>query len=407
MRRWILSALLCVLPGLSQAERAAPPGPEQLRALQQRMEALRDELNQSESAHREARDELRASEQSISDATRTLRDIAGRRKAIEASLAQTRKAIADTEATLRGQQEQLARLLRGHQRAGEADALRQLLSGSDPNQSARDLHYLRSLSKGQLALIQAHRDTLSRQRSLQADLDGKLAEMRQIEAEQDKQRRTLQAEHAVRRKVLDRIAGQLRSERKELTRLKRDEARLSRLIDALSRRPARPPVARTPPDDGAGTPRARESGGPIVHSVVVDHGGQPFGKLRGRLPWPASGELARRFGAQGAEGGTPLRGVFIRAADGEVKAVAAGTVVFADWLRGFGNLIIVDHGDNYLSVYGNNEALLKTVGTQVRSGEPIASIGASGGASESGLYFELRHQGQALDPLKWVARPNP
>jgi septal ring factor EnvC (AmiA/AmiB activator) len=78
--------------------------------------------------------------------------------------------------------------------------------------------------------------------------------------------------------------------------------------------------------------------------------------------------------------------------------------VFADWLRGFGNLVIVDHGDNYLSVYGNNEAVLKSVGAAVRAGEVIASIGASGGASESGLYFELRHQGQALDPLKWVAR---
>ena len=84
--------------------------------------------------------------------------------------------------------------------------------------------------------------------------------------------------------------------------------------------------------------------------------------------------------------------------------MAAGTVVFADWLRGFGNLIIVDHGDHYLSIYGNNEALLKQVGAAVKSGENIASIGSSGGALESGLYFELRHQGQALDPLKWVSR---
>ena len=84
--------------------------------------------------------------------------------------------------------------------------------------------------------------------------------------------------------------------------------------------------------------------------------------------------------------------------------MAAGTVVFADWLRGFGNLIIVDHGDHYLSVYGNNEALLKSVGSNVRGGDVIAAIGSSGGASESGLYFELRHEGQALDPLKWVSR---
>lgn len=409
MKGWLIRALLCALPGAALAERAVQPGPDQLRALQQRMEALRDELNQSESAHREARDELHSSEKAISDATRTLRDISDRRKAVEAGLADTRREVAAGEAQLRTQQDQLARLLRGHQRAGEADALRHLLSGTDPNQSARDLHYLRGLSKSQLSMMDAHRATLARQRELLAAQDAQLEELRTLEDGRERERRTLQAEHDVRRKVLDRIAGQLRSERKELAQLKRDEARLGRLVESLSRRsvrtPARPatpagedsPVSATPP-------RGREASGPVVQSVPVDHGGVAFTKLRGRLPWPASGELARRFGAQGADGGTPLRGIFIRAASGDVKAVAAGTVVFADWLRGFGNLVIVDHGDHYLSIYGNNEAVLKTVGSTVRAGEVIASVGASGGASESGLYFELRHQGQALDPLKWVAQ---
>lgn len=407
MKRWLIRALLCALPGAAFAERAVQSSPEQLRALQQRMEALRDELNQSESAHREARDELRSSEKAISDASRALRDIAGRRKAVESALTQTRKDVAAGEERLRTQQSQLAQLLRGHQRAGEADALRHLLSGTDPNQSARDLHYLRSLSKSQLRLMDDHRATLTRQRELLAQQDAQLDEIRTLEAERERERGKLHAEHDVRRKVLDRIATQLRTERKELAQLKRDEARLSRLIEALSRRSARSTPPKTPaagPADDAPAPAGRESRGPVVQSAPVDHGGVAFPKLRGRLPWPASGELARRFGAQGADGGTPLRGIFIRATAGDVKAVAAGTVVFADWLRGFGNLVIVDHGDNYLSVYGNNEAVLKSVGAAVRAGEVIASIGASGGASESGLYFELRHQGQALDPLKWVAR---
>ncbi|EGK70708.1 MAG: peptidoglycan DD-metalloendopeptidase family protein [Methyloversatilis sp.] len=416
MKGWLIRALLCALPGAALAERAVQPGPDQLRALQQRMEALRDELNQSESAHREARDELRSSEKAISDAARALRDISDRRKAVEARLADIRREVADGESRLRTQQEQLARLLRGHQRAGEADALRHLLSGTDPNQSARDLHYLRSLSKSQLRLMDEHRATLARQRELLAAQDAQLEELRTLEEGRERERRTLQAEHDVRRRVLDRIAGQLRSERKELAQLKRDEARLGRLVESLSRRsvrtPARPATQPASPTTPAGEdtpvsatpPRGREASGPVVQSVPVDHGGVAFTKLRGRLPWPATGELARRFGAQGADGGTPLRGIFIRAASGDVKAVAAGTVVFADWLRGFGNLVIVDHGDHYLSIYGNNEAVLKTVGSAVRAGEVIASVGASGGASESGLYFELRHQGQALDPLKWVAQ---
>ncbi|HWU84188.1 MAG TPA: peptidoglycan DD-metalloendopeptidase family protein, partial [Rhodocyclaceae bacterium] len=117
---------------------------------------------------------------------------------------------------------------------------------------------------------------------------------------------------------------------------------------------------------------------------------------------PVRGEVANRFGAPRAEG-TSWKGLFIRAAEGsEVKSIAAGQVVFADWLRGFGNLIIVDHGDGYLTVYGNNESLFRQTGDNVKSGEAIASVGNSGGNPESGLYFELRHQGQVLDPLKWV-----
>ena len=115
------------------------------------------------------------------------------------------------------------------------------------------------------------------------------------------------------------------------------------------------------------------------------------------------GELASRFGNRRPEGGPSWKGLFIRSPSGqEVRAVAQGRVVFAEWMRGFGNLLILDHGDGYLSVYGNNEAVLKQVGDAVRAGEPVATTGASGGSAESGLYFETRHEGRPFDPLKWV-----
>jgi septal ring factor EnvC (AmiA/AmiB activator) len=126
--------------------------------------------------------------------------------------------------------------------------------------------------------------------------------------------------------------------------------------------------------------------------------------MKGKLHLPVRGELAGRFGARRAEGGAIWKGLFIRTAEGtEVHAVASGSVVFSDWLRGFGNLMIVDHGDGFLSVYGNNESLLLQAGETVKSGEVIATVGNSGGNPESGLYFELRHQGQAFDPLKWAS----
>ena len=127
-----------------------------------------------------------------------------------------------------------------------------------------------------------------------------------------------------------------------------------------------------------------------------------FAQLKGSLRLPVRGVVSNRFGAARQEGSN-WKGLFIRAGVGsEVKAIAAGRVVFADWMRGFGNLMIVDHGGSYLSIYGNNEALLKQVGDSLRGGETIASVGNSGGNPESGLYFELRQNGQPIDPLKWV-----
>ena len=129
-----------------------------------------------------------------------------------------------------------------------------------------------------------------------------------------------------------------------------------------------------------------------------------FAELKGRLRLPVRGELANRFGSPRADGGVVWKGLFIAARAGEeVRAIADGRVVFADWLRGFGNLLIVDHGDAYMSLYGNNEALYKRVGDSIRAGDPVAAVGATGGNADSGLYFELRHQGRPLDPLEWVS----
>nr|WP_246541730.1 peptidoglycan DD-metalloendopeptidase family protein [Collimonas antrihumi] len=154
-----------------------------------------------------------------------------------------------------------------------------------------------------------------------------------------------------------------------------------------------PPAAATPP-----APLARNELTPQADSVY----GKPFDSLRGQLRLPVRGDVMARFGSKRGDGPS-WKGLFIRTPEGsEVKAVAAGRVVFADWLRGFGNLIIVDHGNQYMTIYGNNQALLKRPGDAVKTGDVIASAGNSGGNEQSGLYFEIRHQGRAFDPLGWV-----
>ena len=174
--------------------------------------------------------------------------------------------------------------------------------------------------------------------------------------------------------------------------LRADEARLGRLIEQLGR------VI-------YGSPAPAAKGRPLRVERTPEPGAarQPFSRLRGKLRLPVPGELTGRFGAPRGASGIEAKGVFIRAPEGQpVKAIAGGQVVYADWMRGFGNLLIVDHGEKYLSVYANNESLLRQVGDAVSAGDAVATTGASGGSEETGLYFELRYLGKAFDPLKWV-----
>lgn len=232
------------------------------------------------------------------------------------------------------------------------------------------------------------RASLAKLSELSEEARRKAAELAAVTTETHTQRGLLEREKRARNQVLTRISRDIQRQRHEIGTMKRDEYRLARLVESIARL-----VARSKP-----APRLRNERIPQASS-----GDSPFVELKGKLNLPVRGELANRFGSPRADGGVVWKGLFIAARAGEeVRAVADGRVVFADWLRGFGNLLIIDHGDAYMSLYGNNEALYKRVGDSIRGGESIAAVGASGGNADSGLYFELRHQGRPLDPLDWV-----
>lgn len=367
---------------------------EELKDLQGRIRALQLDIAKAEESRADAAEELREAEQAISAANRTLRELAAGRAAVEATLAGLDAQSGRLSARIASQQAQLGRLFTRQFYAGESDALRHLLSGNDPNQLARDAHYLSLLSRAKAGLIRELGGILEEKKRLAEQAREKGAELAQIEQRQQRERAELVEQQKKRQALLARLSDRIKAQRREVDRLRRDERRLARLIEGLGRIVAPPrsaPPAQRPALRNERTPDAM---------LPVD----AFARLKGRLALPARGELVGRFGAPRQDGGTTWKGVFIRAEAGaEVKAVAPGRVVFADWLRGFGNLAIVDHGDGYLSVYGNNEALYKAVGEAVRAGDPIASVGNSGGNPETGLYFELRHLGQPIDPLKWVS----
>lgn len=366
---------------------AANAQKEELRQLRDRIDAMQQRLAASEETKSEAVDSLRESERAISDTNRVLRELAGQQRALNAKLSalqgQNRRAAADIE----GQQARLAQLLYQQYIGAQPDALKLLLNRDDPNRIARELHYLTYLSRARAELIHNLRSNLGRINELEGTTRQQSAELAAIDAEQQAQRKRREAEKRARKAVLVRVSRQIEQQRREISTLKRNENRLAGLVEQLSRMLA----------------RARPQALRNERLPDASGDGSPFAQLKGRLNLPVRGELRNRFGSPREGSGLSWKGLFIAAPAGQdVKAIAAGRVVFADWLRGFGNLMIIDHGGGYMSLYGNNESLFKQVGAATLGGETVAAVGNSGGNTDSGLYFEIRHQGKAFDPLAWT-----
>ena len=358
-----------------------------LDALHGRIETLKKNLSGAEENRSEASDGLRASERGVSEANRILRNIGANQRAARADLVRMGAQSRTLQTTIDSQQRELGQLLAMRYASGRQNYLRLLLSGRDPNQTARELHYYSYISRAQADSIRALRTSLAGLAQLAREARGKSAELAGLESRQRDARNELLAQQKARRRVLARLATQIRSQRREIKSLQRDEARLSRLVDELGK------VA-PPRSSGQRNEKLPEPG--------RDHAA--FASLKGKLRLPTRGELMNRFGGPRSGGRLTWKGVFIQGATGEeVRAVAAGRVVFADWMRGFGNLMIIDQGQSYLTIYGNNEALLKQVGDKVAAGDVVTTVGNSGGNPDSGLYFEIRYRGKAVDPLSWVS----
>lgn len=364
---------------------------EALQELQSRIESLKKDLDSTKEAHSEAADALKKSEKAISDANRDLYEIAKQRESSRKTLLSLRQEQSGLAQTIRDQQKQLGKQLYQQYLDGQQGYLQIVLSLTDPADIARQLQYFSYIARARARLITSLRRNLTHVAELDAQTSSTLKNIETLKAAQEDQKQKLQAEQKDRKQVLMQLASQIKQQRGEISKLRRDEKRLSDLVERLSRivpaKPKRKAQQGLRKNDALPTPGAGD----------VD-----FGALKGKLNLPVRGAVANRFGSSREDSGISWKGLFIKASAGsEVKAIASGTVVFADWLRGFGNLLIIDHGDGYMSLYGNNEALLKRVGDEVRGGDNIATVGNSGGNEEAGLYFELRYRSKPFDPLDW------
>jgi septal ring factor EnvC (AmiA/AmiB activator) len=378
----------------------------ELAVLKQRLQTLERDFRKTQATRKGAVDELRQSERAISNAVRQLRRLDSERQRMQGELQTLEQQSAATDARIRQQQAHLAEAFKGAYQRGQGDALKLFLNGGNPNQTARDLRYLAHLSRAQHELIDALRADLAQLNALQQQTAHKSEELAKLQAAHEAEQKQLQADRRARQAVLGKLSAQIQQQQRQISNLKRDERNLTQLVERLNRLMAQQAARARATEQARSKPAAGQTRKPVAvntETPVAFSSGQPFSRLKGALRLPVAGELMNRFGAPREGGGVNWKGLFIRAAQGTpVKAIAAGQVVFSEWLRGFGNLIIVDHGESYMSLYSNNESLYKQVGERVQPGDAIAMVGNSGGQPDAGLYFEMRYQSRPVNPLLWV-----
>ncbi|MFM9834838.1 MAG: murein hydrolase activator EnvC family protein [Methylophilaceae bacterium] len=383
---------------------------EDLSDVKQKIEALKKELDSNQEAHHDAADALKESETAISVANRTIREIAKKQKENQSTLTNLKKQSLTLNEQLAEQQKQLSSMLYAQYAQGDQSYTQLILQNKNPSQISRDLKYQSYIEKAHAKLIDDMQANLNQVKKLHVETTEKLQEVADLKAKHETERKELEQQKQEKAKVLNSLASKIAEQSKQIDKLKRDEASLSNLVEKLAKIAAAKPKKKPKPskskpkksnDEKIGEPLATNQETPDD-----SYSGFSFASLKGKLKLPVRGELTNRFGSTREDSGVSWKGLFIRATEGaDVKSVASGRVVFSDWMRGFGNLIIVDHGGGYMSLYGNNQSVLKHEGDEVNAGDTIASVGNSGGNESNGLYYELRKQSKPFDPLSWsVAR---
>ncbi len=443
LTRWLCGALggltVCGAAWATTAEIAAKQAQvvRERVELRARIEALQKEIDEREARRKEASDALQVSEAAISVTTRRLSELATQLRQAQADLDELQIQFKRQFGILVMRRDELSNQLRKQYSSG-LSPWTALLSGDDPQQIGRDLTYLDYISRARSAAVTAVKQEIDRLAELEAKTELRRQDVVRLVQDTTEQKTLLEAQKKERATVLARIEGQLQAQRVEAATLGRDDKRLSDLVDGLAgqlqaareaaenarqaeaarqaeqarqeeqaRRQAqeenRVKEANQAKERKEAQARAAAAASARAPESQVESGAVGTG-LKPGLRWPVKGQVMARFGTDRPEGGV-WRGVLLRATEGtSVQVVASGTVIYANWLRGFGNLIIIDHGQQYLTVYAYNQSLLKQVGDTVKTGETIALAGSTGGQVDSALYFEIRHRGSAVDPVKLMVR---
>ncbi|MFB4392532.1 MULTISPECIES: peptidoglycan DD-metalloendopeptidase family protein [unclassified Pseudomonas] len=425
LRALILLALSCLFAPAFADERAQTQ--QQLDATRQDIAELKKMLGKLQEEKSSVQKDLKTTETDIGNLEKQVEALQQELKKTEGELERLDHEKKKLQSARVEQQRLIAIQARSaYQNNGREEYLKLLLNQQNPEKFARTLTYYDYLSKARMEQLRAFNETLRQLAGVEQDIASQQAQLLAQRGNLDSRRQALEAERSKRQQVLAKLNGDLKDRDQKLQAREQDQAELTQVLktieetlarqareaeearqkallaqqEAEKRREQEALAARETPEEAP--KKARTTLGPMVSSDGANYGGA-FSAARGKLPWPVNGRLLARFGdARGDDARAKWDGVMISASAGtQVRAVHGGRVVFADWLRGAGLLVILDHGNGYLSLYGHNQRLLKNAGDIVKAGEAISTVGDSGGQESAGLYFAIRQQGRPSDPSQW------
>lgn len=349
----------------------------ELRDLQSQISEIETGLGSSEQHRQALIAKLQTTEQQIGQSARKLRILEGSLQRQRQQLVALQENRQRQQLELEAQREGLVRQLRAAYAMGRQEQLKILLNQQDPVLVSRVMVYYDYFNRARTERMSRIEAGLEALRDTQRKIAKESRRFTTLLAQEQEEQRRLENVSQTRQQVIAALESEILGKGDELQGLKRDEQKLANLVKRLQEELiALPETARH----------------------------KPFKQLKGKLKWPASGRLSSRFGAR-KTAGLKWDGVIISAPEGlEVRAVHHGRVAFADWLRGLGLLLIIDHGDGYMTLYGHNQSLFKETGEWVEPGEAVALVGSSGGRSSTGVYFGIRYNGRPVNPKSWCLK---
>jgi len=357
----------------SESEKEAAK--KELQQLKRDIVNLQKNLKSKQKQQSKAITRLRDSEKKIATATKILRSTKRQLIKKESELKKSRRQQKNLERNKREQKQALASQIKSAFISGRQEYLKMLLNQEDPEALGRMLVYYEYMNKARTEKVAKLQKTLVDLENIDKIIQKEINSLNILKKSKEDETKRLNKLKSKRKKLVAALSKEIEAKSEKLTELEINASELQDLIDTV--REAIDNIDFTQPLEG-------------LRSV------------KGKLTWPTKGKHAQVYGSRIAEG-LRSNGIIIRAKEGNlVNAVHYGRIVYADWLRGFGLLVIIDHGEGYMSLYGYNQALYKQVGDWVDSGEAIATVGQSGGQHQAGLYFEMRHQGKPFNPKKWI-----